>query len=200
MDPIFALLIYKIICLLVGSVIVWFGYRLFSLGVFKSSGDVDMLFEKKARILLKRAAPGTFFSAFGSVLLIATVWQGFAVTPVGPRQTCEQGSNVRAQTQEEATTIPAVVGLGGGNDWLQDQFIAQAINTVAKVKAEDIKSDAFKTAVRALLEERLELTKRRLQRADLDLYWRNEGKPLSDLPESERAAVTRSRDWMEKTF
>lgn len=80
MDHIAAVLFYKVASLFVGTIIVFFGYNLYCRGIFNSGSDAE--FETtfgNNTILLKKAAPGTFFALFGSIVIGATIWKGFSV-------------------------------------------------------------------------------------------------------------------------
>lgn len=72
---IFSLTLYKISSLLVGLTICYFGYRLFIVGVWGNAGDLEVKFDKN-NLVLKSAAPGTFFTLFGTVVIALTVWKG----------------------------------------------------------------------------------------------------------------------------
>src|SRR3974390_2228493 len=67
--------LYKLGCLTVGSLFCLLGYRLFTAGIWGSAGDLDAKF-KNNRLVLKSAAPGTFFALLGAPIVIATIWQG----------------------------------------------------------------------------------------------------------------------------
>jgi hypothetical protein len=66
---------YKFACLAVGTLFCVLGYRLFKLGIWGSAGDLDAKFNN-TRLVLKSAAPGTFFAVLGAVIVVVTVWQG----------------------------------------------------------------------------------------------------------------------------
>ena len=70
-----ALTLYKLGCIAVGSLFCWFGYRLFTAGIWGNAGDLDANF-KNTKLVLKSAAPGTFFALLGAAVIIATIWQG----------------------------------------------------------------------------------------------------------------------------
>ena len=72
---VFAILTYKLSCLTVGSLFCFLGYKLFVLGIWGSSGDLDTRFGNNT-LVLKNAAPGTFFAVLGSAIVVATVIQG----------------------------------------------------------------------------------------------------------------------------
>jgi hypothetical protein len=67
--------IYKIGCLGVGSLFCLLGYSLFINGIWGHAGDLDAKF-KSTRLVLKSAAPGTFFALLGAAIVIGTIWQG----------------------------------------------------------------------------------------------------------------------------
>jgi hypothetical protein len=68
--------IYKIASLASGSAMCFLGYRLFVLGIVSPAGDMTAV-RGKSRLVLKAAAPGTFFAVLGAVVLLATVMKGF---------------------------------------------------------------------------------------------------------------------------
>lgn len=70
-----ATLIYKLACLAVGSFSCYMGYRLFVAGVWGNSGDLRTNFGN-TKLVLRNAAPGTFFVVLGSGVIVATIWQG----------------------------------------------------------------------------------------------------------------------------
>ena len=66
---------YKIACLLIGALFAYMGYRLFLADKVEPAGDLDVSANKK-RLLLKKAAPGTFFALFGTVVIAFTILKG----------------------------------------------------------------------------------------------------------------------------
>ena len=70
---------YKLACLAVGSLFCALGYRLFKLGIWGNAGDLDAKFND-TRLVLKSAAPGTFFAVLGAVIIVATVSKGIDFT------------------------------------------------------------------------------------------------------------------------
>ena len=72
---IFGITLYKIGCLTVGSLFALLGYRLFQSGIWGNAGNLDSKF-KDAKIVLKSAAPGTFFAVLGAGIIVVTIWQG----------------------------------------------------------------------------------------------------------------------------
>lgn len=74
-------LVYKIVSLFVGVAFAYMGYRLFMAGIWGNSGDLDAQFGKN-RLLLKKAAPGTFFALFGAIVIALTILKGFSADNV----------------------------------------------------------------------------------------------------------------------
>jgi hypothetical protein len=66
---------YKLACLSVGLTIVCLGYVLFLKGIFNESGDMQGSF-KNYKLVIRKAAPGTYFVLFGSLLIAFTVFKG----------------------------------------------------------------------------------------------------------------------------
>lgn len=67
---------YKIICLLVGLIIVFLGHVLFLKGVFSSAGDMDVAI-RDTKLILRKAAPGTYFVVFGSIIISMVIFKGY---------------------------------------------------------------------------------------------------------------------------
>ena len=69
---------YKVICIAAGVIIISLGYKLFVKGIFSASGDVEGRW-KDLKIIISKAAPGTYFVLFGSAIIGFTVYQGFSI-------------------------------------------------------------------------------------------------------------------------
>jgi hypothetical protein len=75
---ILSLTVYKICSLAVGTVLGYFGYQLFMHGVWGDAGSFTAS-HRNMKLLLKGAAPGTFFIVFGAAVIGFTVFKGFDV-------------------------------------------------------------------------------------------------------------------------
>jgi hypothetical protein len=70
--------LYRIVAIMAGVGIAWMGFRLFCFGVFDKAGE--LAFEVgRNKLLLKRAAPGTFFSVCGTAIVIVTLYRGMVI-------------------------------------------------------------------------------------------------------------------------
>jgi hypothetical protein len=69
------ILFYKIITVIIGFIIVYWGYSLFKKGIFSESGNLIATWGSKS-LLLKKAAPGTFFSLFGVIIILLAIFKG----------------------------------------------------------------------------------------------------------------------------
>jgi hypothetical protein len=69
--------LYKLSCLTAGCLFCSLGYRLFKSGIWGNAGDMETKF-KDVSIVLKSAAPGTFFAVLGAAIVVVTVWQGMS--------------------------------------------------------------------------------------------------------------------------
>nr|WP_067297653.1 hypothetical protein [Marinobacterium profundum] len=80
---ILALTIYKIVSLLAGVSLSYMGYRLFMAGIWGHAGDAEGEFGNN-RIVIKKAAPGTFFVLMGAIVIGLTLVKGlnFEISPV----------------------------------------------------------------------------------------------------------------------
>lgn len=70
-----SLTLYKSISLLVGLTSIYLGYNLFIKNIWGQAGDLDVKF-KDNKLVLKEAAPGTFFALFGAILISITLIKG----------------------------------------------------------------------------------------------------------------------------
>jgi hypothetical protein len=81
MDPNVILMIsftmYKIIGLICGVILGYLGYKLFSVGIWGNAGTLQAT-HKDNKLLLKGAAPGTFFVVLGAAVIGITLYQGYS--------------------------------------------------------------------------------------------------------------------------
>lgn len=66
---------YKIVSLAVGALFAYMGYRLFMSGVWGHAGELETGFGD-GKLVIKKAAPGTFFSLFGAAIISITIYKG----------------------------------------------------------------------------------------------------------------------------
>lgn len=66
---------YKIISLLAGTIFAYMGYRLFAAGIWGHAGEIEGEFGDN-KLVLKKAAPGTFFALFGAIIISVTIYKG----------------------------------------------------------------------------------------------------------------------------
>jgi hypothetical protein len=80
MDPksliILAVSAYKISSLWVGALFGYLGYKLFIMGIWGNAGTLQASYNNK-KILLRGAAPGTFFIVLGAIVIGITLFKGF---------------------------------------------------------------------------------------------------------------------------
>lgn len=90
-EIVLSITIYKLTSLLIGLLSLYMGYKLFISGVWGNAGDVDVKFENN-RILVRRAAPGTFFAILGTIIVCFTVFRGmrYDVPPPKLQATSQQ--------------------------------------------------------------------------------------------------------------
>ena len=62
---------YRIAGMLMGLAALYMGFRLFRLGFFEKAGDLKAAWGEH-RLILKQAAPGSFFAVLGAVVMV--VW------------------------------------------------------------------------------------------------------------------------------
>lgn len=75
MDTTLALFIYKLVSIGSGLLVCYFGFRLFVLGIFTGAGDLSSQFQN-TKLILRKAAPGTFFALFGAAIIGVSLWKG----------------------------------------------------------------------------------------------------------------------------
>lgn len=127
MQEVSAVIFYKVFCVCCGTFIVCLGYRLYTLGIFKSSGDIDATINNN-RILLKRAAPGTLFVILGCAVIASAVTKGITVTYAAPTAAAST-----SPVQVEPTTIAGAGELDGA----RYLALAKAVNTLILPTATD---------------------------------------------------------------
>ncbi|HYL91570.1 MAG TPA: hypothetical protein VEW69_00280 [Alphaproteobacteria bacterium] len=88
--------IYKLATLLSGVAFAYMGYRLFLSGVFERAGQLEAAWGKD-NLILKQAAPGTFFALFGCAIILMTVLRGFET-----RSTSRKGEGLAFQSTAAA--------------------------------------------------------------------------------------------------
>lgn len=72
-----SLLIYKLASLSTGVALSYMGYRLFMAGVWGSAGDAEGSFGDN-KLVIKQAAPGTFFILMGAIVIGLTIAKGLS--------------------------------------------------------------------------------------------------------------------------
>ena len=72
---VFSLTGYKLLTLLTGLIFGSLGYKLFRVGVFEKAGELKTTWGDRS-LVLKQAAPGTFFALFGVVIVATTLIKG----------------------------------------------------------------------------------------------------------------------------
>jgi hypothetical protein len=72
------LFFYKVFTIAAGVFITYLGYRLFVKGIFNEAGDLDLSF-KNNKLIMKKAAPGTFFTLFGAIIICFAVFRGLSL-------------------------------------------------------------------------------------------------------------------------
>ena len=85
---------YKICSIFIGLAFAYMGYRLFLLDKNNDAGSLEAE-HRGFQLKLTRAAPGTFFSLFGTILIVFSVLKGIAYSSDG-RAGMAVGSDVPA--------------------------------------------------------------------------------------------------------
>ena len=127
------MLAYRLAALACGFGSIAMGYRLFRLGIFERAGDLKANWGERS-LLLKAAAPGTFFALFGSAIIAVTLWRGFTIEtsrPIGDAGTVALASGRPGLSPEFQEALGA---LAAGRPLTDDQrnLLASRIGIVEK--------------------------------------------------------------------
>jgi hypothetical protein len=95
---------YRIATIAAGLLTTWMGYELFKLGVYEKAGELKATWGSRA-LLVKQAAPGTFFALFGTGVMAVSVWKGIDISRIKPSQTPFSVGTV-ATPQQEGSVSP----------------------------------------------------------------------------------------------
>jgi hypothetical protein len=76
----FSLTIYKVITIFAGLAFAFMGYKLFIHGIFMEAGELHTNWENRS-LVLRKAAPGTFFALFGTLVVCTSLWRGLTFKP-----------------------------------------------------------------------------------------------------------------------
>jgi len=79
---------YKIASLIVGAAFAYMGYRLFMSNVWGHAGEFETAFGNN-KLILKKAAPGTFFALFGAIIISITIYKGLEFKEYNNKTTSE---------------------------------------------------------------------------------------------------------------
>jgi len=69
---------FRLITVLCGLGALFMGYRLFTLGVYEHAGDLKAAWGDR-NLLMKQAAPGTFFALFGAAIVVSGIYAGLGI-------------------------------------------------------------------------------------------------------------------------
>ncbi|MGJ8678398.1 MAG: hypothetical protein ACSHX0_12845 [Akkermansiaceae bacterium] len=95
-----ALTLYKIVSLCVGTAFAFMGYKLFVAGVWGESGDVEAQFRDN-KLVVKRAAPGTFFVLFGAIIVCSAVFTKLTFQTIPFQKSTESYIEIKINESDE---------------------------------------------------------------------------------------------------
>ena len=79
--------LFRLVSIVAGTFIIYMGYRLFVLReVPENAGELHAK-AKDIELTLKNAAPGTFFTLFGTIIITVMIWKGVPSLQVSGRDT-----------------------------------------------------------------------------------------------------------------
>jgi hypothetical protein len=77
-------ILYHLASLASGVALAYMGYRLFLAGLFQDAGELRMSIFRDSRLLVKKAAPGTFFAMFGVFIVFGSFYLNMSLWKVAP--------------------------------------------------------------------------------------------------------------------
>jgi hypothetical protein len=111
---------YRLIALMSGILSVYFGYKLFRIGIYEKAGDLKASFGE-SHLALRQAAPGTFFALFGAIVISIGIWKGIKIQSLDSAQPRGQVHTANSapisparDLHPEAQTTPATAKTGEG--------------------------------------------------------------------------------------
>ena len=91
--------LFKLFSLFVGFGSCWMGYKLFISGIWGNAGEIEGTFENN-RLVVKKAAPGTFFALFGTIVIVCTIWKGLKFDHYSETREGREGLNTKGTPYE----------------------------------------------------------------------------------------------------
>lgn len=70
-----AITTYKVVSIISGVLLTYMGYKLFMSGIWGDAGHAEGVFGEN-KVVIKKAAPGTFFVLMGAAVIGFTVYKG----------------------------------------------------------------------------------------------------------------------------
>jgi len=99
---IISMTLYKLISLLVGLGLSHMGYKLFMAGVWGNAGGLEAQFQD-TKLVVKKAAPGTFFALFGAIVICLTLFKGLELRDHGRTSYSETITDI---TEDKKNDLP----------------------------------------------------------------------------------------------
>lgn len=94
---------YKFATLIAGIILSYMGYRLFMAGIWGNAGDLDVKF-KSNKLIVKSAAPGTFFVLFGTIVICFSIFKGMKIDK---KTISRDVPKIVKETKEDKNELPA---------------------------------------------------------------------------------------------
>lgn len=82
---ILSITIYKIVSLITGISLSYMGYKLFLAGIWGNAGNAEGEFGDN-KLIIKKAAPGTFFVIMGAIIIGLTIIKGLNIENISNYQ------------------------------------------------------------------------------------------------------------------
>jgi hypothetical protein len=138
-QDVLALLTYRLAVLACGFASIVMGYRLFRLGVFERAGELKATWGERS-LLLKAAAPGTFFALFGSAIIAVTVWKGFTVETSRPLENSPIGFRSSVDGRKDSPEFQNAIQAAAAGRPLSDEQKALLASTLGLVEKRSVQA------------------------------------------------------------
>ena len=142
-----ALIVSRIVTALIGLAFAYFGYRLFSLGVYAKAGELRAAWGEK-HLMLKQAAPGTFFALFGGIITAAALLGGGDVERAQTVTSTAQAKSDQSDGQSSSIRHEQAVNLEGQQKPTQKKANSQDRQSTSTAQAKSDQSDGQSSSIR----------------------------------------------------
>ena len=134
-----SLTMYKIVTIFAGLAFAFMGYRLFISGIFAEAGELRTNWDNRS-LVLRKAAPGTFFAMLGAVITCVSLWRGLSFED-DPQEAAGGGSGTISHVKRRRELHPRTGSVGGTG------MFSQAPSTASSDSARHSDADKSRATV-----------------------------------------------------